>query len=303
MVWKGFVLTPTPFAKEFWTVRDSSDRTIARIGASVSPTRQGEGAIGFFEFDTNHPGGAQAARELLLKAESWLRAHRVTHASGPMNFNTWFPYRFRVGEPKERFSWEPENPPEYVSLWQSQGYTELETYHSQGHRGMDEMLAGFKPYYEKSIGLGFQFRSFDAAKVMEKEVPILYDISMAGFKDNFLFEPIPFEAFRALYVPISGKLDLGLANIAFHPDLGPVGFFFAYQDRDYAVYKSVAMKPEARGKGVSNGMMYWSLMRSKERGLEKIITAMVKSGAQSESYAKKAQLLWENKYALFGKKL
>ena len=34
---------------------------------------------------------------------------------------------------------------------------------------------------------------------METEVPILYRISMQGFRDNYLFEPIPFEAFRQTF--------------------------------------------------------------------------------------------------------
>ena len=139
-VWKGFVMMPTPFPKEFWIIEDSRGEVVGRIGASVSPTRKGEGAIGFFEVDLASGDSAKIADALLSQAESWLKSKGVSSAHGPMNFNTWFPYRFRVSEPKERFTWEPENPPEYVEFWQKRGYTNLESYHSAGYGAFDRFL-------------------------------------------------------------------------------------------------------------------------------------------------------------------
>ena len=302
-VWNGFVLTPTPFAKEFWIALNESGSCVARIGASLSPTRSQDGAIGFFECDLSSQDALSAASALLETAEEWLKAKGVRSAIGPMNFNTWFPYRFRTGEPKARFSWEPENPPEYLQIWEKAGYRPLESYHSQGHSGLSAFSERLKQSFDKAQSFGFTFRPFDSAKVMEQEVPILFDISMEGFRDNFLFEPIPFESFRALYVPIAGKMDLGLSFIASHAEHGPVGFFFTFQDGEYAVFKSVAVKPIARGRGVSNALMYLGAERALSRGLSKLITAMVKSGAQSESYGKKAELLWQNDYVLLKKHL
>lgn len=138
---------------------------------------------------------------------------------------------------------------------------------------------------------------------MEREVPALYEVSMAGFKDNFLFEPLPFEAFRSLYVPIAGKMDLSLSDLALSPEGKPLAFFFYYEDHGYVVYKSVAVSPEARGQGLSNAVAYFAAEAGLKRGLTKMITALVKSGAQSESYAKKFSLLWEHRYALFVRKL
>ncbi|MEK7358598.1 MAG: hypothetical protein AAB250_19285, partial [Bdellovibrionota bacterium] len=220
-VWKGFATMPTPFPKEFWVARSSDGRVIARVGASVSPVRAAEGAIGFFEADLAHREGATAGYMLLAQAEDWLRSKGVTKAIGPMNFNTWFPYRFRVGAPAGRFSWEPENPPQYVEIWEGAGYSDLEVYRSTGYEGLEEFTEHFWPSFEKAADLGFTFRPFDSSKVMEQEVPILYDISMEGFREAFLFEPIPFAAFQVLYVPIAGKLDLGLSGIASHGDHGP----------------------------------------------------------------------------------
>jgi hypothetical protein len=297
----AFVTQPTPFAKEFWIVRDSGGKALGRIGASVSAIDKSTGAIGFFEVAVDHP---QVAKQLLQAAEAWLKSKGVLVAHGPVNFNTWFSYRFRTGQQDDlRFSWEPVNPSEYVTFWMQNGYTELEVYKSQGHDGLKQFAEVTRPAYEKALKLGCTFRPFDSKKVMEVEVPVLYDISMDGFRDNFLFEPIPFEAFQALYVPVAGKLDLGLAHMAMDVRGQPVGFFFCYQDNEYLVYKSVAVKHAGRGMGVSNALAYLAAQEGLKRGLSRLITALVKSGAQSESYGKKAALLWEHGYGLYKKAL
>lgn len=310
-VWQAFLLQPTPFAKEFW-ILEVEGRCLGRVGASLSPVRPGTGAIGFFEVDVRHPEAQRMGCELLEVASAWLTSQGVTVAHGPMNFNTWFPYRFRIEEGTQsqthpddaiHFGWEPVNPPEYVEIFARAGFQPLEVYHSQGHEGLAAFAAATQPAYERALGRGFQFRMFDSQRVMETEVPALYEVSMQGFKDNFLFEPIPFEAFRSLYVPIAGKLDLSLSHLALSPEGKPLAFFFCFEDHGYVVYKSVAVSPEARGQGLSNAVAYLAAEAGVKRGLTKMITALVKTGAQSESYAKKVQLLWEHKYALFSKTL
>lgn len=304
-VGQAFVLQPTPFAKEFWIAVDSADRVVGRIGASLSVVFPNTAAIGFFEVDMSHPENESVGVSLLDRAEAWAREQGAKTLHGPLNFNTWFPYRFRVDrDVREKFSWEPVNPPEYVALWVKKGWTTLETYKSQGHEGLSAFAEQTRPAYDRASQAGYTFRPFDSTRIMDVEVPILHDVSMAGFKDNFLFEPLPLEAFRALYVPVAqSKLDLGLSHVAISPQGEPVGFFFCFEDKGYVVYKSVAVKPSARGMGLSNAVAHLAAVRGVERGLTKLITALVKSGAQSESYGKKARLLWEHDYALYEKRV
>jgi predicted GNAT family acetyltransferase len=82
-----------------------------------------------------------------------------------------------------------------------------------------------------------------------------------------------------------------------------VGFFFIFPDNGYMVMKSTAVKHEARGKGISNALTYLAGMRALEKGLTKILPSLVRAGIQSESYAKKAKLLWEHRYVLMRKTL
>ncbi len=306
-VWIGFICQPTKFAKEFWIVEDDLGRALGRIGANVSATKADEGAIGFFECDLTTPAGIEAGGKLLEAAESWLKAKGVKTAYGPMNFNTWFPYRFRTSQNIDKqdlfFGWEPVNPPEYVDIWKSAGYETCELYATKAHGELDAFAAKTKPAYDGALAAGYTFRTVEPIQFLEKDVPVLYEISSQGFKDNFLFEPIPFEVFRALYVPIAGKSDLSLSHIAFDKDGKGVGFFFCYEDQGHLVLKSTAVVPQARGKGISNAVAYLAAEKALKKGVNKYITALVKTGAQSESFAKKGSLLWEHEYTLFSKLL
>src|SRR6185295_3769897 len=127
---------------------------------------------------------------------AWLKAKGVRQAVGPMNLNTWFPYRYRTDDHALSFLWEPTNPPEYPRYFQSAGYTVCEQYHTQGSAGLAAYAAKTRPVYTQAVAEGFQFRPFDGPNFMEREIPILFDLSVAGFNSNFMYEPISLQQFR-----------------------------------------------------------------------------------------------------------
>lgn len=305
LVWATFLKMPLPIPAEFWIARVAG-RTVGRVGANVSAVYKGVGYIGFFEVNVTLDRASEAAEGLLSVACAWLRSQGVKKAYGPLDINTWFPYRFHVASGKGGeafFGWEPVNPPDYVHYFNENGFAELERYHSQGCRGVGAIMEKTKTDYDRALAMGFTFRPFDGSELLDSEVPLLYDISMAGFQSNFLFEPIPLEAFRQLYVPIANKIDMSLARFVSDPEGKAVGFFFIFEDQGYMVLKSVAVLPEARGKGLSNALIHSSSIEAQKRGLDRIIVALVKSGAQSESYEKKCAPMWRHEYALFQRDL
>lgn len=302
-VWEGFLKMPLPVPTEFW-VAQSRGVTLGRVGANISMSHPGIGYVGFFEVDPVIPEARAVATGLLEKACHWLKTKGAGRALGPLNFNTWFPYRLRTGPQGDlRFAWEPVNPPEYVNFMTSFGFSELERYHSVGNQDLDAVIEKTKSSHEQALAAGYKIRNLDSANLIAKEVPMLYEISMQGFKDNFLFEPIPLDAFKQLYVPIANKADISLARAVTDAKGRDVGFFLIFEDQDYMVMKTVAVKPEARGKGLSNALVYSAALAAKQKGLDRCISALVKSGAQSESYAKKSKFLWKHEYALFQKDL
>jgi GNAT superfamily N-acetyltransferase len=296
-VWGRFLdLAPQGFA-EFWVALEG-DRPVGRVGASLMPSHPGKGAIGFFE-----AGNETVSKALLLAAETWLKGKGVKEAVGPMNLNTWFPYRFRTDSHALSFAWEPANPAEYPKFFEKEGYEVCESYHTLGSSGLSAYAEKTKPAFESASKEGFHFRPFDGPNFLEREIPILFELSMAGFRDNFLFEPITVQQFRELYVPIVKKMDFSCAFWALSPEGKEVAFLFAFPEPDYLVLKSATVLDAFRGKGLSTALTHLAAREGVSRGLENFISALVRTGNRSESYAKKAATLWEHRYSLYRKPL
>jgi GNAT superfamily N-acetyltransferase len=301
-VTQAFVEMPLPFAREFFVAEGPDGTPTGRIGASVSPVHEGLGYVGFFE-----AVGKKTAEELLEAAVTWLRAQsKVTRIVGPVNYNTWFAYRFRLDGDKdsEHFEFEPGNPPDYPRWFEALGFQRLETYHSQAVAGLSRMAEATGASLSKATAAGYTFRRFDSARLLDHDVPTLHRLSMAGFKDAFLFEPIPVELFRALYVPVAAKkLDLSLCYFALEASGREVGFVFNFIDQGYFVIKSIVLLPEARGQGVSNAMLHLAASEAHARGVSKSIGALMQDGNPSEALIRKDPPLWTHRYALYQKEL
>lgn len=301
----AFLKMPMPFPTEFWWVEDEG-RPVGRAGVSLSPQildGRNFAAFGFFEVDVSSGAAPQTASRLIEAAAQWARERGAGPLVGPMNFNTWFPYRFRADTQSEiaPFAWEPVNPPQYVEFFRQNGFEELARYHTRSVDGLDELVRRLSPSGERTRLAGYSLREFDRDRVLEREVPILHGLSMVGFRDNFLFEPIPLEIFRQLYVPlVSGKVDLSLCRFLLDPQGREAGFITAFMERDSSlVLKSMTVLPEHRGKGLSNALFHASIEAGLQRGARHCISALVREGIGSESLAKKSEIRWEHRYALY----
>ena len=305
---RAILAKPLPVPREQWVVVDDSGAFRGRIGAALSIGHPGLGTIGHFEL--SRPDDEPTCRLLLDAAAHFLRDHGARRAVGPLHLNTWLPYRFatRTDGP-EHFAWEPSNPPEYPELWKRLGFRCEQRYASQGHADPARFLDAMKPSWDRALSSGYRFRKWDSSRLLDQEVPILHDLSMKGFRDNFLFEPLPIPLFRELYVPLTEKragvdLDATLAISAFllSPDGQEVGFSFNFIDPTGGVprivLKTATILPEHRGRGLSNALMFETL-----RGLDlsrhpEFVAALVRDGAQSESYGRHCSTLWRHEYEL-----
>lgn len=298
---RRFAELPLPFPAEFWIAAGPGGEPLGRICASLSPFYAGTGYLGLFE-----AASPEAARLLLDQAERWLALQGATRIFGPVAFNTWFPYRLRLPEPAQlddglHFAWEPLNPPEYPEYFEQAGYSVAETYQTLGIGALEGMLERSRADYERALSLGYKIRPMERAHLLDGQLPILHRISMESFSKNFLFEPIPLEIFRELYVPLADKADLSLACFILGPEGKELGFTFNFPDSEYIVLKTFAVLPEARGLGLSNALMHSALAEAQARGIRKTISALVKTGLQSESYTKAEAPIWSHEYALYRK--
>ncbi len=294
-----FLQMHSSLPSEFWTLHQSSPSECGRMAAYLSSSYPQVGYIGFFEAEN-----FSIAQALIENAIKWLKTQGVKKIYGPINWNTWFSYRFRVQEDSSQaFRFEPVNPPEYPIWFQELGFQIIETYHTDGLDGIQGIADETKNDYQKAISCGYQIRTLDSTVPLEQELQILYEISLPAFQFNFLFEPIPFDFFKKLYVPLFQSADPKLLLFICNPKGKPLGYFFSFIEFDYLVLKTTAIHPEARGLGLSNAMLHAAVNEAMKKGVKKSIAALMKTGIQSESYSRKQNILWRHEYGLFEKNI
>ena len=302
---------PLPAPRNFWLLEDDGD-PIGRIGANVSSRIPQSGYLGFFEVDTRHAGAGEAALELIGAACAFLQG-KVSRVCGPVNFNTWLPYRFRVNECDERcFAWEPVNPPDYVDYFRAAGFERSMDYHSAAFSNLDQFLGQTEADYEGARAKGFRFRKLDWPRLFDGEASMLYRIANEAFEDSFLFETVPQDLFER-FIDLMGKPEQDCTHVAVSPQGDDVGFFYAFTDQHpsapgsgpetYAVLKSTGVIRQARGQRLSNALAHLAVKSAVAMGAQYCISALVRSGIQSESYARKGDPFWRHHYTLFEKRL
>lgn len=296
---------PSPPIRESWLCY-SGARAVARVVANVSATRPDVGYFGLFEAALDDHF-AEAADLLLSAARGWLREKGVGRVIGPVTYNTWFPYRFRLADGDERrFEWEPVNPPEYVRAVEEAGFELLERYASTAFGGLGDVADQLEFTYQEARAAGYTFlpitRGGIAASVRE-----LHRLGHVAFADNLLFEPIPEALFADAYIGIADKGRPVLAWFVVDSGSEAVGFLYAFIDHWHGaggaetclVLKSVGVVPAARGRGLSNALVHLAITEGLRRGVDYAVSALVRAGIHSESYARRGRFLWQHEYGLW----
>ena len=307
----GLIEMQLPAPRDFWLLEQDGD-PIGRIGASLSSRYPQTGYVGFFEVDTSL-AGAEKAAQILIEAACGFLQGKASSVYGPVNLNTWLPYRFRVNERDQRcFPWEPVNPPDYVEHFLAAGFEHKVDYHSTAFGNLDQFLEQTESDYEGALAKGFSFRNLDWSRLFEGEASMLYRIANQAFADSFLFESVP----QPLFDQSIGqfyKPGQDCSYVAVSLQGHDVGFFYAFTDQHfpssgaapetYAVLKSTGVTKQARGQRLSNALAHLVVKSAAAKGAQFAIAALVRSGIQSESYARKGIPFWQHHYALFEKSL
>lgn len=300
-VCERFLTAPYPAAHDFWLCYQEG-RAIGGISANVSASHPDTGCFGLLEFDTD---SCEAGAMLLIGACDWLSDQGVKRVVGPMAFNTWFPYRFRLPDSEPHsFDWEPCNPPDYVQLLEDNGFGLTERYNSIAFGQLEKVAAQLEADYRRVLAEGFRVTAFDEGSVAE-HVPTLFRLSHASFAENDFFEPIPENLFAEAYIRLADKGGRIRAWLLLEPDGEPVGLFYTFVDRHdgetVAVLKSIGVVPGMRGRGLSNALVYLGVKAAADAGVDYAISALVHSGNPSGVFAGKGRFRWRHDYALWQK--
>lgn len=309
-----FLGLPLTQEREAWLVRRDG-RAVGRIHANASWTRPGIGYLGFYEVDLREADHDAIAGLLLERSSAWLAAQGRPEVYGPIDLCTWFSYRFQLppqpGEaPSRLFDWEPVNPPEFVTHWERRGFTVAEHYHSKAIDYSDEAPMSkaedeLGPTSERAIAAGYTFEPVgDAAKVVA-DAAHFYAVTSTGFAGNFLFEPIPFELYRASLAATVAKVDFSISWWVYGPDGTPAGYAFCFVDGDCAIGKSIVVDPAHRSKALGPSLFRFVLSKCVEKGVNTWVSALIRQGNVSDKVTRSAEgyteEAWRHRYVLFGK--
>lgn len=259
--------------------------------------------FGLIDFDFSHPQIETILSEFKKTLNSWCLHAGASKIYGPINFSTWLPYRLMSSnDGGPLFSFEPDRPIEYCQLLKSAGFMTNQVFSSKGLGEITTTINSYQDDYEKSVNAGFKYEFFPR-NLGISDVRDLHRLSLSIFSGNYLATPIDFEIFSSLYAAQANKDDYSFSVFILSKSGERIGFFINFLEHDYSVAKTIGVDKIFRGQGLSNGAMYLSLKKAHEAGIKQMVTAMVKEGAQSESYGKLTRPLWTHLYEILELKI
>lgn len=290
------------------------DEPIGRISAMINSRSiedgQPIGYVGFFECIADY----SVAEQLLNESLNWLGEKKISIVRGPINGSTWHSYRFLTkGFEQAPFLLEPYNPNYYPAFFERFGfrvkkkyYSSIVTYHERQVQSAEEKL-------KKFAEMGYSVRPLDL-KNFERELRLLYELSLEIFKDNWEYTEISWSGFRALYDGLERLVDPELVLFAYDPQRKPVGFVFAIPDYaeavrqmggesnllaklrfvltrrkpEAAIVKTLGVLPEARQAGVGSVLVALAHRAIQQKGYTKAIHALMSEENASRKISEKS---------------
>ncbi len=256
-------------------------------------------------------GGMEVGRQLLTRACQELRAQQCRMAVGPMDGNTWRPYRFVTESHGERpFFMEPNHPRDWPQQFIDHGFKPLANYYSSVD---EDVNADTEPHAQRAADrlarLGVTLRALKMAR-FEEELSAIHQVVTASFQRSFLYQPLSEAQFLAEYEPIRAFLRPELVSIATCEDR-PVGFIFSLPDLlqagsgrpiDTAIIKTLAILPARRFAGLGSCLVSANRRAVHGLGYRRLIHALMHESNKSRSISARYASVFR-RYSLFAKPL
>jgi GNAT superfamily N-acetyltransferase len=291
-----------------------NQEVVGRVSAIVNrravEENQQVGFLGFFECQPDH----EIAEKLFASALDWLREKKISIVRGPINGSTWHTYRLLTrGFGQSTFLLEPYNPEYYQNLFVQFGfgvkkkyYSSLVSYHHRQIQSAEVRLREFEQ-------IGYTVRPLNLAN-FERELKLLYELSVTIFKDNWGYTQISWEEFRELYDGLDRLVDPELVLFALDPEKKPIGFVFGIPDYGHAlrvmkgenhflakarfmlacrrppetmIVKTLGVLPEARRTGIGSVLVALIHQRAQQKGYTKAIHALMSEENVSRKISEK----------------
>jgi len=263
------------------------------------------GLIGHF-FAEN----AEEARGLLELACKTLKEHECNLAIGPIDGNTWKPYRLVSWSGNDNpFLMEPTNPAEWPEFWQN---SEFEPFHEYLSSITDDLSSSDPRLPRTRTRLeanGITWRSINPSE-FEKDLRSVFKLSLEAFSKNILYTPLAEDEFINQYLPYAQKIDSELVLLAENAQGDCCGFIFAIPDFTQLqrgetltrlIIKTLAVSSARRSAGLGSVLVDEVQKRAAKKGLTQAIHALMHSENASANIGKNSRLI--RKYTLYKREL
>lgn len=264
---------PSPTAMLF-CVTDGG-RVRAHAAAVVNPVLPvSAGLLGWFEAE-NDP---EAAAMLFDAVQAYHASHGLSSVIGPMNGSTWAAYRVALPEGTPFFL-DVESMPYYAELFENCGFETIASYHSARAELSERSFPRLERMTPVFRARGVTVHDFEPDKA-ESILREIHALSLESFRHNFLYTPVPVEAFLQKYLPLIEKVPPQCILLARDGSGRLVGFLFAVpnllrRDRRELVIKTLAVRPEAVSRGLGAYLVELCSRRAYESGVRTVYHALM----------------------------
>jgi hypothetical protein len=266
------------------------------------------------------------AHALLDAAVTHLLQSGCTSLVGPMDFSTWYGYRFCTGPfDGHPIALEPYTPPHYEAHWRSYGWTDQLGYLTTVQRDIPHGLTlGGQGCLERAVAQGYRFTHL-RMNVFGKVLKTLYRESMKAFEQAPNFAPIEWDEFQELYAGIEKVLDPRLVWFVLAPNGEVAGFAFGVPDyaraqqalrgrsslgaklaalanmrrADGVLFKTLMVSPKHQGHGLSIALTHQLWKTAYELGYERVHHVLMHENNSSLTYSERGQTVLARRYSLF----
>jgi len=212
--------------------------------------------FGFIEF----PNDLDKAKNLFMKIERAAIDFSGKKIVGPINYSTWFSYRWMInGFSETKIHPEPSNPLYMPEIFKKIGFKEYKRYSSTLVESNDSRQDYYEEKYKEILNKNYTFKRYTSFKIYFV-LKHIYNISIDSFVENPLYSNISFNNFKKIYVSdFNKKVKTQLiVDLCFYKK-EPVGFVFIYKNPysdDIFVWKTIGIKRSFQNKGIGSAFRY-----------------------------------------------
>lgn len=252
-----------------------------------------EAFFGFFEA----PDNVSLFTSLWSSLTEEAKKRNISVLKGPVNGSIWHQYRcIKETDKSEFFKSELFSESYYYDFLSSRKPSSEIMYHSGHREKFDAILQAGQPAFDKLSLIGIDVQEVEPGSI--EILSTIASISRNVFKNSWGYVELNQKEFLRLYS--SDKLTANTTRIYLLTKNDQIiGFCGAFKEDDKTlICKTIAILPEYQGMGLGNALAFKVHKDARERGVKKIIYALIRDGNNIKNFPKEDALVFR-RYAAF----